>query len=161
MKLLVDADSCPAAVRSIIQKRAARERIPLHFAANRPIPFDSRYHPLVAKGLFVMEICPAEKDAADDRLTALAHAGDIAVTRDLFLASRLIEKNVHTLDDRGRVFTETDIRNYLSLYEFTTTFIGNAGPLKNIPVYGEKAKKAFADSFDRLIASVSPVKCRK
>jgi uncharacterized protein YaiI (UPF0178 family) len=161
VKLLVDADSCPAAVRAIIQKRAAKEHIPLHFAANRPIPFDPPYHPLVETGLFVMEICPAEQDAADDRLTALAQEGDIAITRDLFLAFRLIEKSVHTLDDRGRVFTEDNIRHYLSQRGFTAASIGKAGPLKTTPVYGEKAKKAFADSLDRLIASLSPAKSRK
>jgi uncharacterized protein YaiI (UPF0178 family) len=158
VKLLVDADSCPAATRAIIQKRAAKENIPLHFAANRPIPFDRPYHPLVETGLFVMEVCPVEKNAADDRIAALAQEGDIAITRDIPLAFRLVEKNVHTLDDRGRIFTLDNVRYYLSLRNFN---IAIAGRTERAVSYGGKEKKTFADSFDRIITSVSQIKNKK
>ena len=150
MKLLVDADSCPAAARAIIQRRAAKENIPLYFAANRPIPFDPSYHSLVKTGLFVTEVCPVEKNAADDRLAALAEKGDIAVTRDIPLAFRLVEKNVHTLDDRGRIFTQDNIRYCLSLRNFN---IAVAGRPERAASYGGKEKKTFADSLDRIITS--------
>jgi uncharacterized protein YaiI (UPF0178 family) len=154
VKLLVDADSCPAAARTIIQKRAAKEHIPLHFAANRPIPFDRPYHPLVETGIFVMEVCPVEKNAADDRIIALAQEGDIAITRDIPLAFHLVEKNVHTLDDRGRIFTLDNVRYYFSLRNFNIAIAGNGRP-ERVASYGGKEKKAFADSLDRIITSVS------
>jgi uncharacterized protein YaiI (UPF0178 family) len=156
VKLFVDADSCPAPVRKIIQKRAAREQIPLIFAANRPIPFEDAYQLLVEQGLFVMELCPAETGAADDRITVLAVKGDIAVTRDVPLAFRLVEKGIHTLDDRGRVFTADNIRHYLSLRNFIIYCADSHGPLKRTSAYGEKEKKAFADSLDRIITCASP-----
>jgi uncharacterized protein YaiI (UPF0178 family) len=159
VKLLVDADSCHAAARIIIQRRAAKEHIPLHFAANRPIPFERPYHPLVETGLFVMEVCPVEKDAADNRIAALAREGDIAVTRDIPLAFRLVKKNVHTLDDRGRVFTRENIRHCLSLRNFNIA-AGNGRP-DRFPSYSGKEKKTFADSLDRIITSVSQGKGQK
>ncbi|MDR0637454.1 MAG: DUF188 domain-containing protein [Spirochaetaceae bacterium] len=154
MKLLVDADSCSAAARAIIQKRAAKENIPLHFAANRPIPFDLPYHPLVETGIFVMEVCPVEKDAADNRLVALAQEGDVAVTRDIPLAARLVKKNVHTLDDRGRIFTQENIRHCLSLRNFNIAIAGNGRP-ERAASYGGKEKKTFADSLDRIITAAT------
>jgi uncharacterized protein YaiI (UPF0178 family) len=159
VKLLVDADSCHTAARVVIQKRAAKENLPLHFAANRPIPFERSYHPLVETGLFVMEVCPVEKDAADDRIAALAQEGDIAVTRDLPLASRLVKKNVHTLDDRGRIFTQDNIRHCLSLRNFNIAVAGNGRP-ERAASYGSKEKKTFADSLDRIITSVSQIKSK-
>jgi uncharacterized protein YaiI (UPF0178 family) len=154
MKLLVDADSCPAAARTIIQKRAAKENIPLVFAANRSIPFDIPYRRLVKCGLFTMEICPAVEGAADDRLTALAESGDIAITRDIPLASRLIAKGIHTLDDRGRIFTEDNIRYHLSLRDLNIALAEQNDPFRTA-AYGEKEKKAFADSLDRLLTSLA------
>jgi uncharacterized protein YaiI (UPF0178 family) len=152
VKLFVDADSCPAAARTVIQKRAAKERLPLLFAANHPIPFDRPYLALVERGLFVMEICPLEENAADDRITALAEKGDIAVTRDLPLACRLVKKNVHTLDDRGRIFTEDNIRHYLSLRNFNVSLAGTRTSVR-IASYSAKEKKTFADSLDRIITA--------
>jgi uncharacterized protein YaiI (UPF0178 family) len=156
VKLFVDADSCPTPARKIIQKRAAREQLPLIFAANHPIPFENSYHILVEQGLFVMELCPVETGSADDRITALAGEGDIAVTRDVPLACRLVEKGVHTLDDRGRIFTADNIRHYLSLRDFFISTANNYGIPKRIPTYGEKEKKAFADSLDRIITYIKP-----
>jgi uncharacterized protein YaiI (UPF0178 family) len=140
----------------IIQKRAARELMPLIFAANRPIPFENSYRLLVEQGLFVMEVCPVSKDSADDRITALAGKGDIAVTRDVPLAYRLVEKGVHTLDDRGRVFTADNIRHYLSLRNFMIAFTEGYGMPKRTSTYGKKDKKAFADSLDRIITCARP-----
>jgi uncharacterized protein YaiI (UPF0178 family) len=156
VKLFVDADSCPAPVRTIIQRRAAKEQIPLIFAANRPIPFDAPYCLLVEQGLFVMEVCPVEEGSADDRITALAGTGDIAVTRDIPLAYRLVKNGVRTLDDRGRIFTEDNIRHYLSLRDFAVALAGSAGPLRRTAVYGKKETKAFADSLDRMITCARP-----
>jgi uncharacterized protein YaiI (UPF0178 family) len=156
VKIFVDADSCPAPARKIIQKRAAREQLPLIFAANRPIPFADPYHLLVEQGLFVMEVCPLEEGSADDRITALAGKGDIAVTRDIPLACRLVEKGVHTLDDRGRIFTADNIRHYLSLRNFTVTCAESYGVPNRTPTYGGKEKKTFADSLDRIITCARP-----
>jgi uncharacterized protein YaiI (UPF0178 family) len=151
MKLFVDADSCPADVRALIQKRAARERIPLIFAANRHIPFDAAYRRLAAQGLFIMELCPATEDSADDRIVTLAVAGDIAVTHDVPLALRLVEKKVYTLDNRGRIFTPDNIHHYLSLRDFNISL----AKTRQRRAYGNKEKKAFADSFDRIMTRLS------
>jgi uncharacterized protein YaiI (UPF0178 family) len=130
--------------------------MPLIFAANRPIPFEQSYHILVEQGLFVMEICPAEIGSADDRITILAGEGDIAVTRDIPLAVRLVEKGVHTLDDRGRIFTPDNIRHYLSLRNFNIIWAESFGSVRRTTTYGEKEKKSFADSLDRIITCIRP-----
>ena len=94
------------------------------------------------------------QNAADDRLAALAEDGDIAITRDIPLAFRLVEKNVHTLDDRGRVFTQDNIRYCLSLRNFNIAISGN-GKYDRAASYGCKEKKTFADSLDGIITSVT------
>ena len=148
MTLFVDADSCPAEARVIIERRAARERVRLVYAANRPIPFQAASAPHVQTGAFTMEICPAEEGAADDRIVLEAAPGDIVVTRDVPLAARLLEKGAAALDDRGRVFTPGTIRHFLSLRDINIAFACLGGDRS--PSYGAREKKAFADALDRL-----------
>jgi uncharacterized protein YaiI (UPF0178 family) len=50
-----------------------------------------------------MELCPPGQDSADNRIVELARPGDLALTRDVPLASRLVEASVLVMDDRGRV----------------------------------------------------------
>lgn len=103
-----------------------------------------------------MECCPPGEGAADDRIVALALPGDLAVTRDIALAERLVEKGIRVLDDRGRVYTGENIRERLSLRNFTVNLAeAGLGP-ERIPGYGRKELKSMADSLDRLLAKLSP-----
>ena len=111
MKILVDADSCPRAARDLVLRRAARTGTSAIFAANRPIPG-------IAGNNISMELCPPGEDSADKRIVELACPGDLAVTRDLPLAERLVNSGVLVLDDRGRIFTPENIREHRSLRDF-------------------------------------------
>jgi uncharacterized protein YaiI (UPF0178 family) len=144
MKILVDADSCPVQTRDIIVRAAQRTDIKAVFAANRLIPGIDAENT-------IMELCPEGSGAADDRIVALAEHGDIAVTRDVPLAARLVEKGVVALDDRGRIFTKDNIRGFLSLRDFQVGLANNGAQIVRISNYDKKDLKAFADSFDRLL----------
>jgi uncharacterized protein YaiI (UPF0178 family) len=144
MKILIDADSCPRDARELALRTCRRRGIKAVFAANRPIPGISGEN-------IVMEICPAEENAADDRLVELAVSGDIAVSRDLALAKRLLEKNAVVIDDRGRLFTLDNINELLSLRNFTVSLAENGLGTERTANYGKKELKAFADSLDRQI----------
>jgi uncharacterized protein YaiI (UPF0178 family) len=149
MKILVDADSCPRPARELILRTAGRRDITAVFTANRPIPG------LRGKNA-VMEQCPPGEGSADDRIVDLARAGDLAITRDIPLAERLVEKGVHVLDDRGRVYTGENIRERLSLRNFMVNLADSGLGLERSPGYGRKELKAMADSLDRLLAKLNP-----
>jgi uncharacterized protein YaiI (UPF0178 family) len=144
MKILVDADSCPRDARELTLRCSRRRGIQVVFAANRPIPGISGEN-------IVMEICPPGENAADDRLVELAAPGDLAVSRDLALAKRLLEKNAVVIDDRGRLFTLDNINELLSLRNFTVALAENGLGTERTANYGKKELKAFADSLDRQI----------
>ena len=144
MKILVDADSCPKPARSLIIRAAIRRGLRAVFAANRPIPDIS------GRGI-AMELCPTGEGAADDRIMALALPGDMAITRDIPLAFRLVAASVHVLDDRGRLYTPENIRERLSLRNFTVGLAENGLALQRNAVYGKRELKSFADSLDRLL----------
>jgi len=150
MKILVDADSCPAAARQLILRAALRTRTRAVFAANRIIPD-------IGGAYAEMLVCPAGEGAADDRLTDLAQTGDLAVTRDIPLAVRLLEAGAAVLDDRGRIYTAENIREKLSLRDFTVSLAENGYEFDRSAGYGKRELKSFADSFDRLLSKLRPL----
>ncbi|MDR2305374.1 MAG: DUF188 domain-containing protein [Treponema sp.] len=147
MKIYVDADSCPRACRELIVKRAGKEGLTAVFAANRPIPGISGEY-------IVMEICASGEGAADDRIVELAGPEDLVITRDIPLASRLVDKGVAVLDDRGGSYTAENIRERLSMRNFMVDLAESGLGMKRSAVYGKKELKSFADAFDRVLAQL-------
>jgi uncharacterized protein YaiI (UPF0178 family) len=148
VKILVDGDSCPKPARDLILKTSSRRKIRAIFAANRPIagiggPGD---------GYALMELCPAGEGAADDRIVALAEPGDLAVTRDIPLAARLVDASVLVIDDRGQAYARENIRERLSLRDFRVGLAENGLGTERTAVYGKKELKTFADALDRALA---------
>jgi uncharacterized protein YaiI (UPF0178 family) len=144
MKIFVDADSCPKPARELILRTAARTALTVVFAANRPIPG-------VTGAGVVMEVCPAGEGAADDRIVELARNGDLVITRDIPLASRLVEAAIPVIDDRGQAYTKENIREKLSLRDFKVGLADNGLGMERTASYGKRELKKFADSLDRLL----------
>jgi uncharacterized protein YaiI (UPF0178 family) len=149
LKILVDGDSCPKPARDLILKTAFRRKLRAIFAANHPLAG------LNGPGGYArMELCPAGEGAADDRIVELAEPGDLAVTRDIPLAARLVEASVLVIDDRGRTYTRENIRERLSLRNFQVGLAENGLETERAAVYGKKELKTFADSLDRALAKL-------
>ncbi|MGA9525171.1 MAG: YaiI/YqxD family protein [Myxococcaceae bacterium] len=142
MKIWIDADACPAAVKEIVIRAAERVKVPTAFVANKPISlphseFISSVH--VERGL----------DVADAHIAANAQAGDLAVTQDIPLAATLVKKGVVTLDPRGEPFTEENIDERLSVRNFMQELreggVATGGPKGFAP----QDRQRFAATFDR------------
>jgi uncharacterized protein YaiI (UPF0178 family) len=150
MKILVDADSCPKPARDLILKTAIRRRIRAIFAANHPIAGIGG----PGAGYVLMELCPAGEGAADDRIVELAEPGDLAVTRDIPLATRLVEASILVIDDRGQAYTRENIRERLSLRDFRVGLAENGLGTERTASYGKRELKTFADTLDRVLAKL-------
>jgi uncharacterized protein YaiI (UPF0178 family) len=151
MRIYVDADSCPRQARELVLRSSIRTKVPAVFAANRPIPG-------ISGDNITMEICPPGEGSADNRIVELAGPGDLAVTRDIPLAERLITAGVLVLDDRGRIYTAENIRERRSLRDFMVGLAENGLGAERWPNYGKKELKAFADSFDKELTRLAKEK---
>lgn len=101
--IFVDADSCASRARHAIARTAAKWHIQAVFVANRTIPLSA---PIEQAGWVRAQVCGSQKDAADDFIASHAKAGDVAVTRDLLLAGRLLAQGVAVINDKGFVFSQ-------------------------------------------------------
>ncbi|MDR2393000.1 MAG: DUF188 domain-containing protein [Treponema sp.] len=145
MKILVDADSCPRSTREVVLRAVRRTGVGAFFVANRPIPG------ITGDGV-MMELCSIRAGAADDRMVALACPGDVAITRDIPLAYRLVEGSIWVIDDRGRVYTQENIREHYSRRNFMFGLAEKGLIGERIRTYGRRELKAFADSLDRILS---------
>ena len=141
-RIWLDADSCPGAVRGVIKRAAEREKIECIFVANRPIPFGR-------SDMVKMSVVSSAEGAADDNICEKILPGDLAVTRDIPLAARLLDRGAVVMNDRGEQFTVENIREKLSLRDFMyeMRFSGITEPGNR--QFGLGEVKKFAACFDR------------
>ena len=100
LEIFVDADACP--VKAEVERVAARHGLTVHVVSNggiRPSPNPLVHTVIVAEGA----------DAADDWIAERIGEGDIAVTADIPLASRCLNKGAAVLGPTGKPFTEAGI----------------------------------------------------
>ena len=145
MKLWVDADAAPRDVKDIVFRSALRLEIDAVLVANQrlQVPANNRFATTIR--------VDGGPDKADDYIAEHAVPGDVAVTADIPLASRLVEKGVLTLDPRGTEYSEENIGERLSIRDFMEqvrmTGVETGGPR----AYGPKDKQSFANALDRIL----------
>lgn len=145
MTVWVDADSCPKPVRAIIIRAAERRSVPTVFVADRELP------DCISDDVsqIRMAIVPKGADSADDHITEHVAAGDLVVTRDILLASRLVPLGAVVIDDRGGMFTADAIRERVSMRSIMSTFRDAGLYFEQHRPCGPKDVQAFANCFDR------------
>jgi uncharacterized protein len=155
MKIWIDADAAPNDVKNIVAKAALRLEIETALVANQRLQTP-------ANNPFVTSVrVEGGPDVADDHIAEHAKVGDLAITADIPLASRLVEKGVHTMDPRGTEYTEANIGERLSVRDFMdqlrSTGVETGGP----PAWGPKDKQAFASTFDKVLTKLVRMAVRK
>ncbi|MBQ3319106.1 MAG: DUF188 domain-containing protein, partial [Spirochaetia bacterium] len=91
------------------------------------------------------------KDKADDYIAEHATEHDIAVTRDILLAERLVQKNVAVVNDRGNLYTAENIRERVSIRNYMLELAQNGLKTEESGTFGKKELYLFANAFDSLI----------
>jgi uncharacterized protein len=142
VKIYVDADACPAAVKEIVVRAAERLQVAAIFVANKAIRLPPSRHVStvrVAMGL----------DVADGYIAKSANAGDLAITADIPLAAALVARGVVVLDLRGTVYTDENVGEALALRNFHHE-LREGGVVTGGPSgFGPRQGREFAAAFDR------------
>jgi uncharacterized protein YaiI (UPF0178 family) len=148
MKIWVDADACPVAIREILFRAAERAGVTVTLVANQPLAIPPSRHIeslLVTSGF----------DVADNAIVQRVEPGDLVITADIPLAAEVIDKGGRVLSPRGEVHTADNIRARLTMRDFMETMrssgIHSGGP----PALNQRDRKAFADHLDRMLTSQS------
>jgi uncharacterized protein len=144
VRIWVDADACPKAVKEIIYRAAGRVRVPTTFVANAnlmlpPSPF-----------LHFLRV-GAGFDVADREIARRVRPGDLVVTADIPLAADVIEQGGYALNPRGEFYTRENVKAALSMRNFMDGLRG-AGTLTGGPAaFSHSDRTAFANQLDRFL----------
>ena len=146
IKVWIDADSFPTLLKDFILEYAEKNYLEIIFVANKPIKSD--------KQNFKMILAENTKDSADNIIFENITEKDIAITRDILLAERLVQKNIKTINDRGTYFSKENIKKKVEErnYDFNLAQLGFSGSKEKN--YGMKELKKFRECFEKTLKKI-------
>lgn len=144
MKIWIDADACPRAIRDIIFRASARTGVPVTLVANN-------FTQAPTSPLITLIQVPQGPDVADDEIAARCEAGDLVVTADIPLAARIVEKGAVALDPRGKLYDASNVRQALAMRDFMDSMRGSGAETGGPSAFGAREREKFANELDRIL----------
>ncbi len=145
MIIWVDADAAPAEVKKIVFRAATRLNVETILVANQRIAAPA--NAVTVRSVVVRE----GADQADRYIVKHGQPMHLAITADLPLAAELVAKGLLVIDPRGEEYSAANIASRLSMRNFMDELRGTGMVTAGSAPYGDKDKKAFAATFDRLL----------
>ncbi len=145
LEIYLDADGCP--VKEETYRVARRYGLPVYVVAGRAlgVPNEANIRAIAAGKAF---------DAADDWIAEHVGEDDIAVTADIPLASRCLEKGAWVLTPRGQDFTAENIGDALAsralMDELRQMGLASGGP----PPMGKPERSRFLSRLDEVVQAI-------
>ncbi|MFI3223344.1 MAG: YaiI/YqxD family protein, partial [Methylococcaceae bacterium] len=125
MKIWVDADACPKAIKDILFRVAERLSITTTLVAN---------HTLQTPPSRFIQFLQVNSgfDVADNEIVKRLIIGDLVITSDIPLAYEVLCGGGHAINPRGELYTQDNIKERLNMRDFMDTLrssgIDTGGP---------------------------------
>jgi len=149
MKIWVDADACPVAIKEILFKAAERTKTNMTLIANHVIRVPSSKH------INFMQVSHGF-DVADNEIVARLEAGDLVITSDIPLADEAIEKGATCLSPRGELYTRENIKSRLNMRDFMDTLRASGVDTGGQAPLNKSDRMAFANQLDKILTHAAP-----
>jgi hypothetical protein len=145
MKIWVDADACPVAIREILFRAAERAGVATTLVANQLLR--------VPQSPYIQFLRVASGfDVADNEIVKRVIAGDLVVTGDIPLAAEVVAKGGHALSPRGELYSAENIGACLSMRDFMHNLRGCGIETGGPPAMRPSDRQDFANNLDRFLA---------
>ncbi len=144
MKIWIDADACPKAIKEIVYKASERLKIETILVANQAIA--KPRSPLIKS--IVVDKGP---DVADQYIVDEMDPDDLVITQDIPLADLIVTKGGLAINPRGDLYTVDSIKERLSIRDFMTDLRDSGMQTGGPRSFSEQDKRKFASSFDKII----------
>jgi uncharacterized protein YaiI (UPF0178 family) len=142
--VFVDADACP--IKSEIFSLASQYNVPSVFISSY-----NHFSPLQQmKWVYV----DAEKEAVDLYILNHAASGDVVVTQDIGLASMLVNRGVHVISPRGKVYKEEEMENALH-HRYLHAKMRRQGVYpKGMKQFSDRDRRLFRQNFEKILSKL-------
>jgi hypothetical protein len=145
MRIWVDADACPGAIKDILYRAAERTQIYVTLVANKSL------HTPRSPWIQLVEVARGF-DVADGHIVSAVEPGDLVVTADIPLAAAVVEKDASALNPRGEFYSRENVRELLDLRNFMQTLRSTGVDTGGPSAFSQSDRQAFANQLDRFLA---------
>jgi len=145
MKIWVDADACPVAIKEILFRASTRTGVQLTLIANQ------RVHIPLSPHIKMLQVPPGF-DTADKEIVKRVGPGDLVITSDIPLAAEVTDKDGFVLSPRGERFTKDNIRGRLNMRDFLESMRASGVETGGPSAFSQSDRKAFGNQLDKLLA---------
>ncbi|GDX85617.1 UPF0178 protein [Methylococcaceae bacterium] len=145
MKIWVDADGCPKAIKDILFRVANRTEIITTLVANQSLPIPpSRFIKMLRVN--------SGYDVADNEIVKQLNEGDLVITGDIPLANDVIEKGGHAINPRGELYSLENIKERLNIRDFMDNLRASGIHTGGSAPQNSRDIQNFANQLDRFLA---------
>ncbi len=143
-KVLIDADACP--VWRIAVKICRELEFDYVLVCDVSHQFKEEFNVVYVDG---------GADAADYKIVALTNKNDVVITQDYGLATMILSKSAHAINQNGMIYNDKNIMSLLEARAFNAKMRRQKkahlkGPKKRV----EDQDVSFRDSFTNLLNSI-------
>ena len=147
LKIWVDADACPVAIKEVLFRTADRLKLTTTLVANQSIG--------IPKSEFIHRITVHDgADIADNRIVESMQPGDVVVTGDIPLAARVVAGDGIAIGTRGELYDDASIHARLAtrnlMEQMRAAGMETSGPKP----FNQKDIQSFANQLDRLLTKL-------
>lgn len=140
----VDGDACP--VKDEVYRVAGRHNLLTRVVCNSWLR-------LPQSSLIVLEVVAEGLDAADNWIVENIGAGDIAITADIPLAARCLEKGATVMGPTGKPFSEQNIGTALATRDLMSDLRDRGEIRGNNPSFTKQDRIRFLDALENAVQS--------
>ncbi|HJP07652.1 MAG TPA: YaiI/YqxD family protein [Arenicellales bacterium] len=145
LRIWVDADASPKAVKEILYKASERTKTPMTLVANQLLE--------PPRSIYINAVrVAAGFDVADNYIVEHANKGDIVITQDIPLAAELVAKGCVVLNPRGERYTKENIRQRLNMRDFMDSLRSSGVQTGGPDAFSKKDRMTFANALDSVLA---------
>ncbi len=145
MKIWVDADACPKIIKEILFRASIREKVNLILVSNHALSTPAS--PFISK----IQVT-AGFDIADNRIIKNLEVGDLVITADIPLADAVINKKGIALNPRGELYTKENIKERLSLRNFSADLRSSGVPTGGPSPLSKSEIQRFANALNSILS---------
>jgi hypothetical protein len=144
MKIWIDGDACPNAIKDILFRAAERTATRLTLVANHTVKVPRSPH------ISFLQVASGF-DVADNEIVKRLSPGDLVITGDIPLAAEIIENGGRALNPRGELYTPDNIKARLTMRDLMESLRSSGIDSGGQAALNHGDRKAFADQLDKII----------
>ena len=144
LRIWIDADACPQAIKEILFRTSRRLKIELILVANHSIRIPT-------SDLIRIITVGDGADIADRKIAELMQPGEIVITSDIPLAAIVVEKGGIGIGPRGELYDADRVASRLAsrnlMEQLRSAGVETSGPKP----LGQKDVQSFSNQLDRTL----------